>query len=139
MALSQSVKDRPCDACGGEGAFPLWDGSLAEVPCHICWGVGRISDVIPVKDALADAETLRTIAHDVAAHCYGGYWDGPTCAACKAAVDALRIYCPLTDGDTSCSSAFYADPFERAAGLMAERAQYEARAAFRACPGLRGE
>lgn len=90
-------------------------------------------------DALSDAATLRAVAHDVAAHCYGGYWDGPTCIDCNAAVRVLRIYCPLTDGDTAHSHAFYSDPFERAAGLMFERGQCEAHAAFVAVPALRGE
>jgi hypothetical protein len=90
-----------------------------------------------VMDAINDAQTLRNVAHDVAEHCFGGYWDGPTCATCFSAVNALRIYCPLTEGAMAHSCAFYSDPFERAAGVMYERAKYEAHAAFVAVPGLR--
>jgi hypothetical protein len=53
-----------CDACGGTGV--LWCGRphrggrcLADVRCPVCLGAGRISDRMPVADAIADAETLR--------------------------------------------------------------------------------
>lgn len=46
--------EHACDACGGSGyAKPCG--------CHVCLGAGRISDRMPVADALADAETLQTV------------------------------------------------------------------------------
>jgi len=52
---------RDCRACGGDGrdirhsAIP----SLSTFrPCPVCLGSGRVSDVIPAQDAVADAEIL---------------------------------------------------------------------------------
>lgn len=84
------------------------------------------------KDALADAETLRLVSAEIALHCYGGAWDGPPCPTCDAAVRCLRIYNPM-ESDPS----WWTDPLVHAAALRADRAIHEARAAFRACPGLR--
>lgn len=58
---------RACLACDGTGCEDGWIHSLLEesgnaqcrYPCPVCLGSGRISDVIPNADSLADAETLR--------------------------------------------------------------------------------
>jgi hypothetical protein len=57
--------DHECSACGGTGNFYFGqDAKLPYVPgdaidCPVCLGAGRISDRMPVADAIADAETLR--------------------------------------------------------------------------------
>lgn len=48
-----------CDACDGTGWAVrgcVYDRTNA---CPVCLGEGRISDQMPARDALADAETLR--------------------------------------------------------------------------------
>jgi hypothetical protein len=100
--------------------------------CPVCQGAGRISDVMPAKDALADAETLRTVAHEVATHCYGGGWDGRQCDDCNEAVLALRIHwSPDGASMDSCVWRYSAE-------TNAQTCRDEAHAAFRAVPGLRG-
>jgi hypothetical protein len=89
--------------------------------CPVCQGSGRISDVMPAADAMADAETVRLAAKrrpglrsDVRHASYYG-------------ARVLDYTCDRDDiGDV--------DPADVAAGY----AQTAARAAFRAIPGLRG-
>lgn len=66
-------KSHVCAGCGGSGYDVESCNRMSESgrcacmdnPCATCLGAGHISDVMPVKDALADAETLRNYA-DVA-------------------------------------------------------------------------
>ena len=54
-----------CDTCRGTGnAIGVWSlgGMSSPKDCLTCLGAGCISDRIPVADALADAETLRSVA-----------------------------------------------------------------------------
>jgi len=75
------TKSHECSACGGTGGWnvcgrrhgtttcrihncceceqPWDDPCLYGEPCPVCLGAGRISDRMPVADAIADAETLR--------------------------------------------------------------------------------
>jgi hypothetical protein len=73
-----SAPTRECKGCGGSGSHVVYecsrhvymdDGSIQEVngetivhPCPACQGTGRQSDVIPARDAMVDAETLRFAA-----------------------------------------------------------------------------
>jgi hypothetical protein len=57
----QAGADHACDTCGGSGWAEQWnDGPHTYVSgcCPACQGSGRISDVMPARDAMADAETL---------------------------------------------------------------------------------
>jgi hypothetical protein len=140
MALSQSVKDRPCDACGGGGCGSPFDwhreihaarrrltGRVGcRVPCLVCQGAGRISDAMPVKDALADAETLRlNVTSELPP---GQRWSRALGTVSKALAEAEWF-------------AVVAGGMARK-GIRAEsaaQAAAAARAAFSAVPGLRGE
>jgi hypothetical protein len=72
----------PCDACGGSGLdaaavkryrdkweWPGIPGYMKPDPhfplCPVCGGSGRISDVMPAADAVADAETLRSVTRSI--------------------------------------------------------------------------
>lgn len=57
--MSETSKTHTCDACGGTGCPDSIEHSASCVePCEVCNGAGRISDVMPVSDSIADAETL---------------------------------------------------------------------------------
>jgi hypothetical protein len=86
--------------------------------CPVCLGSGRISDRMPVADALADAETLRALMID-AEHASGRLSD------VKLAQEA--------GNDAEAWSAYERD------ALAYVYASNAARAAFRAVPGLRGD
>jgi hypothetical protein len=106
-----------CDACGASGE--TWDtpyplpAHANKITCHVCLGAGRISDRMPVADALADAETLWRVARELvllpdlyAATNHG--WVARDCCLRRSAIAALE-------------------------------ARTAAHAALRAVPGLRGE
>ena len=69
QAYSEMSREHACGACGGQCRderhetpceTPQCPACRDEcVPCPVCFGAGRISDRMPVADALADAETLR--------------------------------------------------------------------------------
>lgn len=64
-----SVEDGECQFCDCAG-LDCTRASCSDprhfVPCPVCLGSGRISDRIPVADALADAETVRCIVEPYA-------------------------------------------------------------------------
>ena len=108
-----------CAACGGSGRkfLPPKEGSTHQpngrhIKCPTCLGSGRISDRMPVADAMADAETLRVHT----ARLLGG---GHAWAALQHGVIAERR---AWQGKTAEAASF---------------AREAARAAFRAVPGLR--
>lgn len=79
-------------------------------PCVPCLGSGRISERIPASDAVADAETLRLSG--------GAKWIG----ACAGASYAAYAHAWASDYS----------------GFTRWTVLQDARAAFRAVPGLRG-
>jgi hypothetical protein len=92
--------------------------------CPVCLGAGRISDVMPASDSVADVDTLRLVAgpDSAADHAYniggwGIYW-------------LSRIGYRWMEGRED-----LADVAEFEA---VERFYKAARVAFRAVPGLRG-
>lgn len=122
------MSDHTCDACGGTGDANDYrpacsndahgDGcgcGDAPFPCPVCLGEGRFPDRMPVADAMADAETLRLalIEHDRLSHGLG-------MTDCEWVVRDSYARLRNPDGVARCEVAI------------------EARAAFRAVPGLRG-
>jgi hypothetical protein len=112
----------PCDACGGIGyretdvetfGTPHWGGTAYYPPCPVCQGSGRISDRMPVADAMADAETLRL------------EWERQSLGVIHH-TDATRPVMTGALGDELLSAPLDWD-------------RYAARAAFHAVPGLRGD
>lgn len=121
----------PCAACGGSGRVPVscdspWHRAKLcscnfgmDRPCPVCLGAGRISDKMPARDAVADAETLARIADSV----LGAYEDGIYPFQNSHVTARLQGWLAITGAET------YSD----------HRALLAARAAFRACLGLRGD
>jgi hypothetical protein len=86
--------------------------------CPVCQGAGRISDVMPAKDALADAETLRGFWHELAR---------------ETGVEARFHLTQQTTARLWQNGMFgHYLPWE-----CADSASSAARAAFRAVPGLK--
>ena len=126
----------PCDACGGtgeagacgrdhgSGCCKLHNGCLCEQPwewirvngasCPVCLGAGRFPDRMPVKDAVADAETLWLVSLNL-------YRDNPE--PFETLERARLLICHAI------ADASVVDPLGRVKNA--------ARAAFRAVPGLR--
>lgn len=154
MPSDQTVSaSHPCDACEGSGAvgcascritadldvlaaFGLcatcadleadgYDvGRLATTPpCPVCLGAGSFPDCMPARDALADAETLR--AYVSAAMSNQGYSTSNVGRASRWTWTGMEYWR---------SRGEYPDEF-----LAAAMIRKAAHAAFRACPGLRGE
>ena len=131
------VFSHDCAACGGkcldqrhetpcEGHATCTACAEECAPCSVCGGSGRISDVMPVKDAIADAETLRYGSSEMRLD--PAYDYAPVVIATFEAVIGAR-QCgqrarTLVDG------GFWAGVWGYARDA--------ARAAFRAVPGLRG-
>ena len=123
-------KSHECAACGGSGkkatvGLPRLSQDWRDRVCPVCLGSGRVSDVIPARDAVADAETLHLASDDgrllpglhlarIAAE-WAEHWIRTTDRT------GYRPPKPIGHSDKAYSSAARA-----------------ARAAFRACPGLRG-
>lgn len=64
---TDASRSHACDACGGSGCG---SGACFTHPercysCQVCRGAGRISNAMPVADAVADAETLLRIADEL--------------------------------------------------------------------------
>lgn len=107
----------PCDACGGRGVTVgrppvLADGTIVAIShpivCPVCLGAGHFSDMMPARDAVADAETLRLLTYND----FSG---------------------PVQDLNHCLTQIFFA----RGRGTHRACAMAAARAAFRAVPGLR--
>lgn len=139
--MRNDERSHECSACGGTGrqdtdAFGSPHGKRVRIypgptieclcgrewpclcapPCPVCLGSRRCSDVRTARDAMVDAETLRTIASQNDAP---GAWDAFT---------------------AGCAGERVADCLEYGLDAHASyHARYGARAAFRAVPGLRGE
>ena len=97
----------PCAACGGSGLVPRYfEGQ--QYMCPVCLGAGSISDKMPARDAVADADTLTSCLI-----AYGNAW--------KARALLNWTTWPLNSAVIDYYDAIHA-----------------ARAAFRAVPGLRG-
>lgn len=111
--MSES-KQHKCDACGGTGD-ELEPFNGLPYACDVCLGAGTISDVMPARDAVADAETLR--------------------ASIPAAV-----FPPKTGNDfrTANLLTFVPEWDRDYSQIVSFVAREDARAAFRAVPGLRG-
>jgi len=110
----QARADHECSACGGHGKAhdPAYVRVYDCAACPVCLGSGRISDRMPVADAMADAETLRNIANTYP-H-YSRHLD-----------ETLDVQAAgPRDGSWA-----YLTPYD---------ARNAAHAAFRAVPGLRG-
>lgn len=117
MIMTRSDAGHACDACGGLGEVTCETTGLYR--CTVCLGAGRISDRMPVTDAIADAATFRFYAlsywlHN--RHCEDAEMHGACCAL--HLTTRRRRPCPET---------------------AAELATDAAHAAFRAVPGLKGE
>ena len=102
-----------CAGCGGSGkratvGLPRLSQDWRDRVCLVCLGSGRISDRMPARDAVADAETLTSCLI-----AYGNAW--------KARALLNWTTWPL--------SSVIIDYYD---------AIHAARAAFRAVPGLRG-
>lgn len=120
----------PCDACGGfaylcggcSGGGRYWDirHSCARVACPVCRGAGRFPDRMPARDAVADAETLRMVCGLIPAGIFG---------IGTAAAMLREPYTNSWDGPELRDALEYLAPAQ---------ARLNARAAFRAVPGLRG-
>ena len=105
---------RLCVACGGSGLNDQWQGGdLVErfELCLACGGDGQFLVAMPAKDALADAETLRRCT-----------WDFPI------AFDLIEAH-----------AAADPDVWKSTATAYLQARLVAAPAAFRACPGLRGD
>lgn len=131
--MNEQIKvDRLCAACGGTGEdtciacshrprYAMTDYTCqdqahrADVFCPVCLGSGRISDAVPARDAVADAETLHAMA---ALAPLDWYYDVDL-SECDAVLSADCSVWIKYDRDTY----RYTDA---------------AHAAFRAVPGLRG-
>lgn len=124
-----------CDACSGSGyrkveccarevgrfsgsVYHARDCNGTRPHCPVCLGDGRISDVMPASDALADAEML--------AQNFPQPWGFYESDLDYAHSNGCRAVSKIVD---------WSQPVDDAA-WWARRA---ARAAFRAVPGLRGE
>lgn len=53
----EAMATHVCAACGGDGEG---EDVFYQMNCPACRGLGTISDRMPVADAVADAETLRS-------------------------------------------------------------------------------
>jgi hypothetical protein len=137
MAVTPSEQARadashPCDACGGSGVVDARGAGRSGpviTSCPVCQGSGRISDRVPVSDSLADADALRLCASRL----YG--------KGCQGFVRNRLIEADMY----GCEARGWSkqEPVGRYAGwdtaaIAADKAKRAARAAFRACPGLRG-
>lgn len=113
-------KTHECAACCGDGKVPYTHhrGWACVKPCPVCLGAGRISDVMPVSDSIADAETLRGSWEIVYEHTTGEF--------------AITGLTERTTAHLWTSGFGGYIP-----GECAEAASAAARAAFRAVPGLR--
>ena len=117
-----------CDACGGSGLgndHAVSDGRCCPlgsecIDCLSCFGAGRISDVMPASDALADAETMVMVLRDMNA---------------RGAIGVLDCLSAL---GTAAANGRYAAAEASTWASASYRAHDAARAAFRAVPGLRG-
>ena len=109
----QARADHECAACGGTGEASEYRPACsneahgegcgcgdAPLPCPVCLGAGRISDRMPVADAMADAETLRLVATtlDPALVDWLDTWVGDPDGANAAARAAFRAV-PALRGD----------------------------------------
>ncbi len=171
MSEQSKPREHECAGCGGRDGSCLAEtelggdsdglgmagGSYVPAPlpqCSVCLGAGRISDRMPARDAVADAETLRlncesrapewawTRRHVIEAAALGGdstlAWFSPR----EAARSALRAVPSLRSGDCARQEAYDHGAVRGSIGLVAcfcrDCAPFTARAAFRAVPGLRG-
>lgn len=125
--------DHECSACGGTGCrFESTHGGRlrpCEAPCPVCLGTGRISDRMPVADALADAETLRAFQRDP----YPPNFLLRTLAPDAYATEHGALRCGVS-ADLWARGHFYETEW-----ALVDDAAHAARAAFRAVPGLKGE
>ncbi len=140
----------PCDACGGTGtaieyayeparhsarfqhhpaceAFVPGSVFACECPpppCPVCLGAGSFPDRMPARDALADAETLRGFCDEnIYSRDFPLFSSYPLIAIWKCG-----------------NSGWTVRSINRRREYEAwSRAECQARAAFRAVPGLRGE
>jgi hypothetical protein len=130
-----SAPTRECLGCEGRGL------EVAEVqvlsmlpffPCPVCAGSGQVEAKPSVRDAVADAETLR-LYHDFESA-------SPECSTESYNRLALRKQpipcCHLRDALAWASVGALAVSLGHADGSAHKES---ARAAFRAVPGLRGE
>ena len=110
-------KSHACDACGGTGdrGYIHLRRYVSGGACPVCLGSGRISDRMPISDAVADAETLLRLSCEVVKP----VWANDTLSAYVSGKAAV-YHCEI-------SNYLYA-PI---------RAREAAHAAFRAVPGLR--
>jgi len=127
MTTSEQARAHECGACGGSGmkpqkADPVWPFKDSK-PCLVCLGSGRISDVMPVKDAMADALTATAIASHIYSVEHQTY--GP--AIRREALPLMWL-----------SGGSRLPLFKTREDRNYNRALHAARAAFRAVPGLRG-
>ena len=120
-----ALKTHPCDACGGIGE--QYDTADVLVwTCPVCLGAGRISDVTPASDAMADAETLRRFADHV--------WS--ECETYADAASGLPLLLDVARGRKQGGRLGY---YQRKGRLGAVKVLISdaTHAAFRAVPGLR--
>lgn len=111
------TQDHKCSACDGIGM--IFDESRNHPDCQVCLGAGRISDRMPAKDAVADAETLFNA---VSSHVMAWAWQDLVFLSYAPQYAAESIHYGMGDPQDG-----------------AELARLAARAAFRAVSGLRGE
>ena len=123
----QPKAEHKCDACGGSGKIGCEDHATYHkhgstyyhrfacdvLKCPVCLGSGRISDRMPVSDAVADADTL---------------WWGVLYQAYQAPA--------LETATLGCQVAVWIHHNESESYRLTRLA---AHAAFRAVPGLREE
>lgn len=109
------MKVHECDACGG--IIGGWEGGSGAV-CLVCRGYGYHSDVMPLSDSIADAETLEQVAVDAA--CWE-YIPEPSRTLYNAATLGREVIHHI-------ANAYAYAPYA---------AECAARYAFRAVPGLR--
>lgn len=125
--IGRDGKDCPSYVERGSVAYTAWKRGRAVRCCPVCLGSGRISDRMPVADAVADAETLCGIkAEDGGQERHRGRcrrWHMTLLGRAQRHGESAASYTKCDHGETS------APYFSREA----------ARAAFRAVPGLKGE
>jgi hypothetical protein len=117
----QARASHPCDACGDLLRVLLGgDYRNPDPHCPVCQGSGRISDVMPAADAVADAAQLLTV--------WRGHFRG-------ARFHKTGIYKAQEAGTSAESAMVYGGGWCNAADM----ARKAARAALGAVPGLRGD